>query len=334
MNTKILYVLTSTPDDIYLEQAFLSAWSVRHHSPEARITLLTDRLTDGSFDRRGAIGQRFLELLDEKIVLDLDPGLSAMVRSRLLKTSMRAHVSGDFLYLDTDTLAARPLDGIDAVAEGIPDIAACRDSHCSNADNPYREANLGLCRRIGFDLSAEENYFNGGVFLVRDTAGARAFFETWNNLYIKGLEKGVTKDMPSLAQTDAACGHTLRVLDDKWNCELKHGIKFLPQAFIVHYLCTNITYGQDRQLFLLNDRNVLLEVRQAAAPTEAVRAVADDPFAGLADLTHTFAGDDVYFFRTRRYRFARNGFRRGKASGWENLLKLGYRIGNLLGHKK
>ena len=39
-------------------------------------------------------------------------------------------------------------------------------------------------------------------------------------------------------------------------------------------------------------------------------------------LTQLFAGEDLYFFRTRRYRALRKGFRRGKFSMLEFLLKV------------
>lgn len=48
MKTKVAYVVVSSPNDIYLEQAYVSMFSLKHHMPDAYIVLLTDRLTSES----------------------------------------------------------------------------------------------------------------------------------------------------------------------------------------------------------------------------------------------------------------------------------------------
>ena len=49
MKTKIVYVLVSSNNDIYLEQAYVSMYSVKYYMPDAHITLLTDKLTEATF---------------------------------------------------------------------------------------------------------------------------------------------------------------------------------------------------------------------------------------------------------------------------------------------
>ena len=93
MKAKIVYVLVSTCNDIYLEQAYVSMHSLRHYMPDAHIVLLTDQLTSETF-----VGHRKEEIryVDELIVAELDKRLNAQMRSRQLKTSVRNRLSIPF----------------------------------------------------------------------------------------------------------------------------------------------------------------------------------------------------------------------------------------------
>ena len=319
MNTKIVYVLVSTPDDVYLEQCFVSAVSARRHNPEARIVLVTDELTFRSLDDRGAEGTAFRNLFNEIIPVLLDGSLSAMKRSRMLKTSLRSIVKGDFLYIDTDTVIAGPLGAIDGFDAPL---AACADLHCTFEVHPHRDASISLCRKIGFDPSAEEYYFNGGVMLVRESPEAEEFFNEWHRSYLDGFRKGVPQDQPSLARSNAACGHPVHLLPDIWNCQIQNGVRYLKDALVVHYVCTKIASGEEKRLYCLNDPSVFGSLKSVGTLDPALEEVVDDPFKGFAGLTQLFAGEDLYFFRTRRYRALRKGFRRGKFSMLEFLLKV------------
>ena len=317
MKTQLLYVLVSGAEDFYFEQAFVSAVSARRTNPDARIVLLTDTATDAAIGTRGAQAGEFRALFDRIVPVALDAALPAMKRSRLLKTGMRDYVDGDFLYLDSDTLVAGPLDGIDAVPGPL---AACADLHCRFADHPHRAATLSLCRKAGFDASGEEVYFNGGVMLVRDCPQAKEFFRRWREYYLEGYDRGLRQDQPALAHANASLGHPLQELPGEWNCQLQYGARYLGGARIVHYVCTNVSSGEERRLFALNDPAVLQKVRSEGPG--AVQDVIADPFRGLASCARLSAGDDLDFFRTRRYRWLRSRFRRGRFSLLEFLLKI------------
>lgn len=215
MNTKILYVLVSSPGDIYLEQASLSVRSLRDHNPSSKAVLLTDRASFDAFGGRGVPGVDFASLFDEVIVEDLDPALSGMQRSRLLKTGMGLYVKGDFLYIDTDTIICRDLSEID----GCPyTLAACLDIHSPLPDHTHRDSIISLCRRVGFDAGGVSEYFNSGVILVRESPESRKFFTLWQENYLEGSKAAVYSDQPSFAKTNAALGNPIRRLDDSWNC--------------------------------------------------------------------------------------------------------------------
>ena len=107
---KFVYVLTSTPKDLYYEQALMSVWSLRYHMPQAHIIVLVDNKTKDSFSEPN---RSELQKLAEIISVDFEDTVSNVERSRLIKTAIPDYVSGDFLYIDCDTIIADDLSGID-----------------------------------------------------------------------------------------------------------------------------------------------------------------------------------------------------------------------------
>lgn len=317
MKTKCLYLLVSGPDDVYMEQAYVSATTCARHNPDATLVLLTDKVTADGWLQESPLAAPFKALFKEIKVVDLDASLSCMQRSRLLKTGMRAYVEGDFLFIDADTVVARSLAEIDAFPAPL---AAVPDLHARFAEHPHRQATINMCRKLGYDPSGDEYYYNSGVLLVRDTAANHAFFRRWQQHYLEGFAKGIRPDQPSLAQTGS--GGEIACLPDVWNVEVQNGVRYLKDAFIVHYMVTNLAGGKLDRLYLLNDRNVLLRMRESGGLTPEIEAVMADPFKGYARMTQVFAGEEVYFFRTRRYRWMRERYFQGKRSLLEFLLKV------------
>ena len=330
MKTKIVYVLVSSPLDIYLEQAYVSMHSLRHYMPDVNITLITDRLTAETFTE---IREKETKYVNEMIVVDLDENsFTPQQRSRQLKTSIRNRVEGDFLYIDCDTIIVKPLDDIDNITAPL---AACRDTHSSFANNPYRKMCINHGHLLGWPIDKEYEYFNGGVTYAKDCQEAKDFYQRWNHNLNMGYKYGVYMDQPSFAKTNYEMGHIIEHLPDIWNCQLKHGIRYLKDAHIVHYLCTNPSVFQNKQLFLLNEKDVFLSIKRTGEISEEIEEVIKDPFKGLAEVTHCFAGDDIYFFHTDSYKYLRSRYKMGENSlqdKWLLFLKsIGYYKNRLLG---
>ncbi len=297
MRTKIVYALVSSAADYYLEQAYVSMYSLKHHMPDAFVVLVTDKITHSTF-----VGSRqaVLRYVDQMVPVPLDASFSQRQRSRLIKTSIRKHVAGDYLFVDCDTIICRPFLGLDSMT---CDLAACVDSHCLDFhDNPYRWFGLVDGRSLDWPVDNESVYFNSGVIFVKDSLVAHKFYSIWHQNLMDGFFKGVFMDQPSFAKTNYQMGHVIQVLDDTWNCELKHGIRFLKDAMIVHYLTTNISPHGGAQVFRLNEPDIFDRIKESGEIPPEVEVIAEDPFKGLAPLTHVFAGKDVYFFQTRAYK--------------------------------
>ena len=319
MNTKIVYVLVSNENDIYLEQAYVSMHSLRHYMPDAHIALLTDRMTVDTFV---GIRKEEVRYVDEMIIVDLDSSLSAQKRSRQLKTSVRNRVKGDFLFIDCDTIITKPLYEIESIESHI---AACRDTHAEFINNPYRDMCLDHGRLLEWPIEEEKDYFNSGVIYVKDVSETHEFYRRWNENLNMGYSKNVIMDQPSFAKTNYEMGHIVKHLPDIWNCELKHGIRYLKDAKIVHYLCTNPSKLQDKQFFLLNEIDVLMEVKRSGKVPDSIEQIISDPFKGIAEVTYCFAGEDIFFFRTVGYNYLRRHY---KYDGKTSMIMLALRILN------
>ncbi|MBD5338192.1 MAG: hypothetical protein HDR98_03625 [Bacteroides sp.] len=316
MKTKILYIITSEPQDIYLEQLHVSIASARKYIPKAHITILMDKKTHENIISSKRKFQ--IERADEIIVIDLDPSMSAQKRSRILKTGARKYIKGDFLFIDCDTIITKDLSDIDNCEF---ELAACWDTHTLFKDNPYRRMCLSHTSKLGYDISNEEVYFNTGVILARDTPLVHKFYTLWNQNYLSGFKQGVTMDQPSFAITNITLDHVVQTLPDIWNCELKHGIKYLKDAKIVHYLCTNIPNLPGEELFILNNRRVLEKIKEDGRIPASIMATIDDPFQGISSVTNCFGSNVGNLFTTISFKQLLKMYNKSGSNMWiENLL--------------
>lgn len=297
MRTKLLYVIVSSENDIYLEQGYVSMFSAKMHMPDCHITLLTDTKTQQSFK---GIRKEETKYADEIVTIPLDPTLPGKKRSRLLKTNARNYVDGDFLFIDCDTIVVRDLSSIDEVDYNI---AASWDNYCDFSHNPYRNMCIKDVRKLGVDISRETVYFSSGVILAKDNETTRLFFRKWHENYLKGYDKGVSMDQPSMAITNIESGYPIKKISPEWNCVPKHGFKYFKDAYILHYVATTPSKKDDTPLFLLNETAVFLDIKKTGIIPDNVVEVIKDPFKGLANLTHCFAGKEMYFFHTITYSF-------------------------------
>ncbi len=292
MKTKILYVLVSSEKDIFLEQAYISSYSVKKYMPKAKILFLVDEQT---YETLKGVRKEETKYADEIISVKIEGDYNARQRSRILKSSARKYVEGDYLFIDTDTIVVKPLYEIDKMEA---DIAACHDTHSSFVDNPYRESCIINGKLLKWPIENETEYFNSGVIYVKDNEETRKFYEFWSSICLESFKVGINMDQPSFAKANYISGHIIKPLDDAWNCELKHGIRYLKDAKIVHYLGSKLS---DTELFLFSNKNFLYKIKEEGKIVNDVLSVVDDPFKGVSRVTHCYGGKDVFLFRTSIY---------------------------------
>ena len=233
MKTKIVYVVTSSPEDYYLEQTLLSIFSVIKHNRGVEIELVVDDKTDTTItNNRTAI----LKYINKKVVVKVPEKYNKVQASRYMKTSLRKHVQGDYLFIDSDTIITESLSSIDQYND---DIMAVINEHVpiSQYFDSYGKRVKKYALQEGWNCSDAIQYFNSGVMYVKDTELSRRFYSDWHATWSNNVEKyGRHFDQPPLALTNEKYGYIIKELPAIWNCQiLRFGLPYLNDAKIIHY---------------------------------------------------------------------------------------------------
>ncbi len=266
MNTKLLYVIVSSPADVYLEQACVSMYSAKMYEPSIRIEVLTDNHTINTFSEAR---EKMVSLADEIVSVVFPDDIDAKTRSRLLKTSARQHITGDYLFIDTDTIVTGSLREIDDVD---CDIAAVKDMNGSIpfATKDHIERRVGKVFDSRFDVS--DFYFNSGVMYVKDSEVAHEFYRSWNRNYKLCVKKGIFVDQLSLVYTNHIFEGIIRPLGSAWNTMLKVcSLNQIQQAKIIHY------FNDGSDLSKLNKKVTFADIKDSGVLNEEIEQMIKDP---------------------------------------------------------
>ena len=225
-------VLTDPGLGSYAEMSAVSILALRHLHSGARSVLLVDRPTAAALEvRRHAL----LTLAGELLVVDTGTS-DPMASSRMIKTTLRQRLAGDFLFVDADAIAVRSL------TRGWPadvDLAAVRDLNRRRLDpDTRRHRRLDeLSARFGWRFD-DRRYLNSGVLWVRDTPGAHAFFAEWNRRWRLGAEQGVAFDQPAFNSYIAEGVARVGVLPDADNWMAWALPLFAGRARVFHFFAS------------------------------------------------------------------------------------------------
>lgn len=299
MKTKIVYVITSTPSDVYLEQTYLSVHSLWQYEEKPHVVLLTDDRTDATL--RGTRA-RILDFVAEKIVVPFDGEVTNMRRSRWLKTKMRELVQGDFLYIDGDTIINAPLHDIDKCPFVVGSV---EDAHRPLEHHYGKEKLLRQARTLGFSIEDEKYYFNGGVFYVKDCKEAHEFFNRWHENWKTSVEHGINQDMPALILTDIQSGHLIQKLDGKWNCQLMYGFNYFTNAHIIHYFASRYTTNNGGYIYDFMNPQLLKDIKNTGKISDEIKEKLKHPLSCFSDNVELIGGSDVNILNTHVYKTVR-----------------------------
>ncbi len=263
MKTKLVYVVVSTDKDIYLEQAWVSAFSAKYHNPTAKVVFVTDEDT-----YNGIIGterKNVMSVVDELVPVHIDGKLSNMKRSRWIKTNLRNLIDGDFLFVDTDTVVTGDLSAVDGFTMSI---GAVYDLHCTFDKFPYA---VGIIKQMKTVFGCIPNhgtsYFNSGTIYAKDDDISRSFFTLWHDNWLHSCTKGVATDQLSMMKTCDSL-HCVSPMSGDYNCQVLGSIQYLYTAKIVHFfnakwndntLCP--FFGNDVYRQVKKDRGISGEVK-------------------------------------------------------------------------
>lgn len=212
MSIQVAYVLTSSGKDVYAHMNLISLRSLRYSNSNVKINLVCDTETVQSLD---ACNHPILEEAD-KIISVKTPDQPPSSRNRFVKTSLRKYLSGDFLYLDGDTLIRDYISEIfstEASLAGVPN---------HNGTGSYLEipaTETLVYERFNWSLPA--CYANGGVLFFADTPETYSFCDLWHQKWLEcSLKTGKHFDQPSLNSAINDSKVNFAWLDHRFNAQV------------------------------------------------------------------------------------------------------------------
>lgn len=241
MRTQIVYVLVSSENDFYLEELWVSLFSLRQFHPDEKVIVLVDEPTARRIRER----KQLYSLITELKVVDVPEEYTNKNRSREIKTSIRNIIDGDFLFIDTDTVICGALDAIDSLS--VQNIAMVPELHSSFKHHLFFELTVEDTQRI-FDVDTSDSpyWFNSGCMFVRDNEFARSFFTSWNkNWKHSAFNKGNSSDQRALLATDKEFGYKIECMPDIYNAQVAMSIEFFYDAKIIHFWHTRGNFEHD-----------------------------------------------------------------------------------------
>ena len=281
---KFVYVLTSSETDYYYEQFFLSLASFRLFNPKVEVIVLIDSKT-----KRNLNGKRsgYEKLISEVKVIDVPDVYSQKEASRWIKTSIHHYVSGEFLFIDCDTIITEKLE------TNFPlevKIGAVLDTHVTLEKHHLREIFQKEDTDAGFFSSLKSNTrYNGGLIQCRDNSDAQNFFEKWHSLWIEGRSRGCSQDMPSLNQSNYDHGNIITELGGEWNCQISHnGLPYFHNAKIIHYYATSLLNLVHP--FKLASSEVLLAIKETGEISPEIYELLHNPLSAFETNTRIISG--------------------------------------------
>lgn len=260
MKTQIVYVVISSEDDLFLEELWVSLFSLRIYHPEAKVKVLVDAPTAERIHQRPTLDK----MITEVVTVEVPEEYSPMARSRVIKTTVRNVIDGPFLFMDTDTVVCHSLDEVDDLD---CDIAAVPDAHQSLKEDLFGNSKIQLLKStFGLDITDAEFYFNSGVMYVADNELTRRFYKRWYENWQEYLIDGKRRaDQPPLIKTDKEFGYIIRRLPDVFNCQLALSVKYFHEAYIVHFFHMDFIKDQSYSPFM--GLSVYREIKEAGGIT-------------------------------------------------------------------
>jgi hypothetical protein len=233
---QFVYVLVSSENDYFYEYFLISVISLRLNNQNADIVLLLDKDTDKSLANTRC---EYSKYITRKTVVNTPVGMDKKCISRFIKTSIPVYVSGDFLYIDSDTVICSALN----VESVNMSIGAVLDTHVKIERHHLKKHFFHEDEVSGFSSAKDLNVrYNGGVVYCDGSENGIRFFEKWHSLWNDSKERGITQDMPSFNQANLLLGNIIADLPDEWNCQITYnGLKFLANSRIIHYFATSLS---------------------------------------------------------------------------------------------
>jgi len=283
---KYLYTLTSTQKDNYYEQFLLSVTSLKLNNPNSFIILLCDNKTRETLTGKRREYERFVSDL---ITSDVPSDFNQIEVSRWIKTSMRRLVTGDFLFIDCDTVITDDLSSV--VKLGIV-IGACLDKHALINRHHKKNMLIDDDKRLGFCSYKSNRHINSGVIYCIDNEDTRKLFDRWHELWLYSKSKNILRDQPSFNMAIYENESLFTELNGIWNCQISYNsLPYLADSKIIHYFASNMYLNQTP--FLPADDKILNQIKITGQIPDNALELLKNPRSAFTPDSQIIAGNDI-----------------------------------------
>ena len=286
MRTQIVYTLISSEDDYFLEELWVSLYSLRLFHPEVTVNVLVDEPTKEYMERF----PKLCNMITNIVVVPVPENYNAKQRSRVIKTTVRNVIYGTYLFIDTDTVICKPLDNIDNLT---CDIAAVPEEHLQLKDLTFSPVN-GIKNVFGVDISDSKFWFNSGVMFVADTDAARKLYHDWNKKWeFSCFQKGQSQDQPALSVANKENNMLISELPGIYNSQVAMSLKYFADAAIVHWWHMSFIENQDYSPFF--SLHIYKDVKQAKGLTADIEELIKHCKQSFVSPTMPVGKEHIYF---------------------------------------
>lgn len=205
----------------------MSLYSLRMYNADARVLVVCDRQT---YDTLSGPRSTISDYANEIIPVEVPAGLTQKSKSRHIKTNLRSYISGNYLYIDLDTIICSSLEFVDTYDYIIAAVA--EENVVGKVDEKSYMCKYAAMANV--DIIGRMHY-NSGVLYVQDCPESYKFYSQWSNLYYQYLKSGVDVDQLSFLKTAERTG-VVSLLPNAMNCQMmwKTSRLYLPSANIIH----------------------------------------------------------------------------------------------------
>lgn len=289
MKTKIVYSVVSGFEDVYLPQAMVAAYTARKSNPTADIVLVVDQDTEMVINEKLPNIKKYVS---DVLVVPVPENLGKMHRSRYLKTTLRQNITGDFLFIDADTVVTDDLSSIEKLDA---DVACVLDRHSVVGEHEHSKEIQSHIAPLSLKLSdLKDRYFNSGVMYVKDSLKAHQLFDKWHEYWSDSLKISGGIDQPALAKANMQCDYPIVEMDGIWNCQLSDNfINYFADAKILHYFASN-----KRSPYLLYDNKIFKEVMDLGDIPQWLINVLEKPKKYFKQHHVLVYGNDISFMKS------------------------------------
>lgn len=242
-----IYVLSLRDNNLFLQMTVISATLLRKISPQAKILIAIDEITDL---KKYSVEYELLLNLNVEILIVKTGFSNCVLSSRFIKLSLPNLVNEQFWYLDSDTL---PLINTDST-QISGDIGMVRDLNRGASDFVLNENRVANCKAMNWPIP-EYPYCNSGVMFLKYSSQVKELFqqahEIWSSACNEGINCGDQLPLNIAAQQMPNINVTL--LDDSYNAQIRSVPRLAPKAKILHIFSGSLTKHNDTLLHVLID---------------------------------------------------------------------------------